>query len=295
MIDWLTAVERLEGAYSPHTLRSYRTDFRCFVDWCCVNDESPLPATPALVARYIDAEAPRLKPATLKRRLCGIRKIHRLHGHPDPTDDLEVDLAFRRVRRLKPSRPDQAFGVTAELRDRLLAACHDDIGGLRDQVAIAVGFDMLCRRGELVALSIEDMTADETARYSVLVRRAKNDPDGAGRVAKLSSRASALVREWLERTGISSGPLLRAVYGGHVKDHHLQPITVGRILKKVAGRIELEEGKRRKVRGHSLRVGGAQQLTLNGHGLLVIMRAGGWKSMNVVARYIEHLDIDVWG
>lgn len=49
------------------------------------------------------------------------------------------------------------------------------------------------------------------------------------------------------------------------------------------------------MRGHSLRVGGAQQLTLNGHGLLVIMRAGGWKSMNVVARYIEHLDIDVWG
>jgi hypothetical protein len=65
--------------------------------------------------------------------------------------------------------------------------------------------------------------------------------------------------------------------------------------KKVAGRVGLEEEKRRKVRGHSLRVGGAQQLTLDGHGLLVIMRAGGWKSMNVVGRYLEHLDIDVWG
>jgi site-specific recombinase XerD len=103
MIEWQSAVERLEGAYSPHTLRSYRTDFGCFAEWCFAKGETPLPATPALVARHLDAEAPRLKPSTLKRRLCGIRKIHRLHGHPDPTDDLEVDLAFRRVRRLKPS------------------------------------------------------------------------------------------------------------------------------------------------------------------------------------------------
>jgi site-specific recombinase XerD len=295
MVEWQSAVERLEGAYSPHTLRSYRTDFSCFAEWCFAKGETPLPAPPALVARYLDSEASRLKPSTLKRRLCGIRKIHRLHGHPDPTDDLEVDLAFRRVRRLKPSRPDQAFGVTAELRDRLLGACGDDLMGLRDRVAIAVGFDTLCRRGELVAISVEDMTADETGRYTVLVRRAKNDPDGAGRTARLSSRASALVREWLEHTGIISGPLLRAVYQGHVQEHYLQPITVARILKKVAGRVDLEEEKRRKVRGHSLRVGGAQQLTLNGHGLLVVMRAGGWKSMNVVARYVEHLDIDVWG
>ena len=56
----------------------------------------------------------------------------------------------------------------------------------------------------------------------------------------------------------------------------------------------MEEEKSSKVRGHSLRVGGAQQLTLNGYSLLVVMRAGGWKSMTVVARYIEHLDIDVW-
>lgn len=183
------------------------------------------------------------------------------------------------MRRLKPSRPDPAFGVTAELRDRLLGACGDDLMGLRDRVAITVGFDTLCPRGELVSISVEDMTADETDRYTVLVRRAKNDPDGAGRTARLSSGTSTLVREWLERIGITSGPLLRAVFQGHLKVDYLQLITVARILKKVAGRINLEEEKLRKLRGHSLRVGGAQQLTLNGHGLLVIMRAGGWKSM----------------
>jgi site-specific recombinase XerD len=294
MSDWLRALERLEGAYSPHTLRSYRSDFACFANWSLAHGESPLPASSALVAQYLDTEASRLKPGTLKRRLCGIRKIHRLTDHPDPTDAVEVDLAFRRARRLKPARPDQALGLTSALKDKLLAACSPDLAGLRDQVAIAVGFDTLCRRGELVTINIEDLTLNSLGRYDVLVRRAKNDPEGAGRTAKLSSKTTALVQLWLSRTGLTSGPLLRGVYQGHVQAAHLQPLTIARILKGASLKAGFEEEKRRKVRGHSLRVGGAQQLTLNGHNLLVIMRAGGWKSMNVVARYIEHLDIDVW-
>jgi len=41
-------------------------------------------------------------------------------------------------------------------------------------------------------------------------------------------------------------------------------------------------------------VGAAQQLTRNGVQLLPIMRAGGWRSVNVVAQYIENVDINVW-
>ncbi len=50
-----------------------------------------------------------------------------------------------------------------------------------------------------------------------------------------------------------------------------------------------------RISGHSLRVGAAQQLTINGLGILQIMRAGGWRSMSVVARYVENVDLDVWG
>jgi site-specific recombinase XerD len=251
MSEWHKALERLRGAYSPHTLRSYLSDFGCFANWSLARGETPLPATPDLVARYLDAEASRLKPSTLKRRLCGIRKIHRLTDHPDPTDDVEVDLAFRRVRRLKPSRPDQALGLTSALKDKLLAACSDDLVGLRDQVAIAVGFDTLCRRGELVTINIEDLALNEKGRYDVLVRRAKNDPEGAGRTAKLSSNTSAIVQRWIDSTGLTSGPLLRGVYQEHAQAAHLQPLTIARILKGASLKAGFEEEKRRKVRGHS--------------------------------------------
>lgn len=43
--------------------------------------------------------------------------------------------------------------------------------------------------------------------------------------------------------------------------------------------------------GHSMRVGAAQDMVVAGMGLLPIMKTGGWKSANVVARYVQNVDI----
>lgn len=148
--------------------------------------------------------------------------------------------------------------------------------------------------GELVALSIEDFSPTADGRYTVLVRRAKNDPEGAGRTAKLSEASSDLFSQWIKEAGISRGPLLRRVYGNRVRALYLEPLTVGRVLKKLCERAGIDVVTTERVSGHSLRVGAAQQLTINGFVLPQIMRAGGWKSVNVVARYIENVDLDVW-
>lgn len=291
---WRKHIDRLDGAFSDQTLRSYRSDFELIAAWCRKRRVPFLPATSETVAAYIEAERMRLKPGTLKRRLAAIRKLHHLAGEGDPTRDADVDLAMRRASRSQPSRPQQAQGITAERRDRLLAQCTDDLIGLRDKVLVSVGFDTLCRRGELVALSVNDLTKREDGRYSVLIRRAKNDPGGAGRTAQLSTRSSQLVDEWLAATGATGGPLLRPVYRSRALVLYLEPLTIGRVLKKLSNRAELQTDGQSKVSGHSLRVGAAQQLVLNGRGILQVMRAGGWRSMNVVARYVENVDLDVW-
>lgn len=36
------------------------------------------------------------------------------------------------------------LGITAAIRDRLLAACGTDLAGLRNRAMIAMGFDALC-------------------------------------------------------------------------------------------------------------------------------------------------------
>jgi len=291
---WLKYVDRLDGAFSDHTLRSYRSDFGMFAIWCRAHRVPFLPATSDTIAAYIEDERARLKPATLKRRLAAIRKLHFLAGKGDPTRDADVDLAMRRARRAQPSRPQQALGITAEKRDRLLAQCTNDLIGLRDKVLVSVGFDTLCRRGELVALSVTDLTKRDDGRYNVLIRRAKNDPEGAGRTAHLSTRATELVDQWLAAIGADRGPLLRPVYQTHALPLYLEPVTIGRVLKKLSKRADIQTQGPVKVSGHSLRVGAAQQLVLNGRGILQVMRAGGWRSMSVVARYVENVDLDVW-
>lgn len=43
-----------------------------------------------------------------------------------------------------------------------------------------------------------------------------------------------------------------------------------------------------------MRVGAAQDLNRRGFDILTIMRAGGWRSANVVARYIENSGLTIW-
>ncbi len=293
-IDWQAALARLDGAYSPQTVRSYRADFAAFEAWCRGRKLPALPAAVATVAAYLDASAPGLAPATLRRRVAGIRKLHRLSGQIDPTEDEEVELALRRARRQKPARPGQALGLTAGLRDRLIAACTTNLVGLRNRAMIAVGYDMLCRRSELVALRVEDLEMRPSGGANLLVRRSKADQDGNGRIAALSRRTVGLLEDWLSAAGIDSGPMFRPVFGRRVVVRFLHPMAVPRLLKGVAERAGLDAETVRQLSGHSMRVGCAQDLNRNRFDLLTIMRAGGWRSMNVVARYVEKVDLRIW-
>ena len=294
MTDWRQGLEKLEGAYADETLRGYGSDMSQFALWCEGHGLAFLPASAETIVHYIDDEAARLRPSTIKRRLCGISRIHRLLRHEDPTKDDAVYLAMRRARRKKPDRPHQALGVKTDLLDTLIAACTDDLIGLRDEVLLRVGFDTLCRRSELVRLRADDLTLNARGNFSILVRRAKNDQTGQGRTAPLSTKTTECLRRWLDQTSIESGPLFRPVYDHRVIQRFLDPVVVSRVLKKLARRSAAAEDTRTGVSGHSLRVGAAQQLTINGNGILQIMRAGGWRSVAVVARYIENVDLDLW-
>lgn len=294
MSDWQHGLQKLEGAYSDHTLRGYLSDMTQFALWCEKQGLNPLPATPETLVSYIDGEGARLRPSSLKRRLCGVGRIHRLYRHSDPTRDDDVQLSLRRARRKRPGRPRQALGVTAEFRDQLILVCTDDLAGLRDEALLRVGFDTLCRRSELVGLRAEDLTVNVRGNFSILVRRAKNDQTGQGRTAPLSTETTICLRRWLDTTLIKSGPLLRPVYGRRVVSRYLEPVIVSRTLKKLTKRAQMSEEISDSVSGHSLRVGAAQQLTINGNGILQVMRAGGWRSVAVVARYVENVDLDLW-
>ncbi len=120
-LDWRSEFKRLECAYAPATMRSYRADVEAFEIWCGAQGiAQPFPASIETVCRFLEDQGSCRAPSTVQRRLYAIRKVHRLLRLPDPTHDEDINLTFRRVRRANAMRPRQAKGLTHQYLDLFL-------------------------------------------------------------------------------------------------------------------------------------------------------------------------------
>ena len=147
----------------------------------------------------------------------------------------------------------------------------------------------MLRRSELVALQAVDMTIETGGSASLLVRRAKTDPEGGGAMLYLHRDSVRLVRAWLRASGIEAGPLFRSVRKAGTLGGRLHASQVPRIYKAMAERAGLPPRIVRQLSGHSPRVGAAQDMIASGIGIAAIMQAGRWKSPQMVQRYGERL------
>lgn len=292
---WRAAFCRLDGAYAPATLRAYRADVEAFETWClAVGLSSVFPVKPAVLCRFVEYEEQAKAIATIKRRLCAIRLVSQLLGDPDPTCHPEVQLAIRRVARRKVMRPRQAKGLTKSYLDQFQAVQPDTPWGLRNRAMLALGYELLTRRSELVALRTADLSLRCDGTYEVLIRRSKSDQVGAGRIAFTSVATAHLVQDWLSWRGDQISPLFCPIYQGHPVDRSLEPGFVKSLVKEAAKAAGLSSSDIARFSGHSMRVGAAQDLLQRGVDTAAIMRAGGWKSVNVLARYLEKAEHNVW-
>ena len=276
-------------------MRSYRADVEAFEHWCSGNGiTKPFPATVETVCEFLEDQGRSKAPSTVRRRLYAIRKVHCLLRLPDPTHDEDINLAMRKVRRQKPIRPRQAKGLTRNYLDRFLESEPDTPWGLRNRAMLALGYELMTRRSELIALHNQDVTERRDGTLRVLIRRSKADPYGQGRIAFTSKRTADLLRDWLEYRGPEIEWLFCPIYQSKVIDRCLETTTVRRVIKEAAQRCGLRADQVASFSGHSMRVGAAQDLLKRGFDTAAIIRAGGWKSVNVLARYLEKAEHNVW-
>jgi integrase/recombinase XerD len=292
--DWRAEFKRLDGAFAPATIKSYLTDVRLFVEWCQDRGLSALPAEIDTVCAFLEVEAKALCPSSVRRRLYAIRKIHRLLRLPDPTWDEAISITLRRIRRAKLNRPKQAKGMTRDYLERCLNAQPDDPWGLRNRAMISLGYDLLTRRSELVALRSGDIEIRGDGTLRAIIRRSKSDPFGLGRIGFSSRRSADLVSEWLAWRGEMIDPLFCGIYQGKPINRPLGTTKVKLIIKEAVAAAGLPPEDVAAFSGHSLRVGAAQDLLCDGFDTAAIMRAGGWKSVNVLGRYLELAEHNVW-
>ncbi len=159
----------------------------------------------------------------------------------------------------------------------------------RNRALLAVAYDAMLRRAELVSLQVPDLLGEVRGDGSLLVRRSKTDCEGRGEIVWVGRDTVRLVRVWLGRAGIAEGMLFRSVTKGGRIGERLHPCQVPRIFKAMAREAGLPEGVVGGLSGHSARVGAAQDMVAAGIELPAILHAGRWKSTAMVNRYGERL------
>ncbi len=282
-------VRAARGAFSSSTERALRSDLAIYAEWCAERGERALPATPETIAAFVDAKAEMRAPATVRRYVTSLAIAHRAMGLEKTVKSPPVQLALKRMHRKKGRRQDQATGLTWPLRQRLMEAAGDRLLDDRNRALLAVAYDAMLRRAELVSLQVPDLLEELQGDGSLLVRRSKTDCEGRGEVVWVGRDTVRLVRAWLDRAGIAEGMLFRSVGKGGRVGERLHPCQVPRILKAMAREAGLPEGVAGGLSGHSARVGAAQDMVAAGIELPAILHAGRWKSTAMVNRYGERL------
>ena len=286
MIDIL--MSQFEGAFAENTLRAYRADFKVFSTWCNAHDIDPLNASPDDLATFVELEAEQRSTATIRRRIASISSLLKLNNYPDPTRAPEVILALKRIHRQKGRAQKQAYPLTKDILNKLLAVTTDDLIGARDRVMLLLGYNTMRRRSELCNFRFEDIESLPLGRTAIRLRFSKTDQFGEGKLLPLSPEVIAAIKDWRQTSGVETGRILREVTKKGSIKQHMRPGSISIRLKvlQLNARLDLPEA----LSGHSFRVGAAIDLLEAGESLEKIMLRGGWQSDATTLRYLRN-----WG
>ena len=278
--------EAARGAFAPNTERAIRADTAIFSGWCLDAGVPSLPAAPEDLVRFVDAMCLTRRPATVRRYVSSISHMHRAAELPNPALHNLVQLALRRMNRSQGREQRQAEAMTRRLIDRMLDAAGATVRDARNRALLAVAYDTLGRRSELVAMQLQDVAIGAEGHGTVTIRRGKTDQEGVGSERYLAPDTSRLIMVWLDKARILDGTLFRAVLRWGRIGGALDAGDVARVFKGMAAAAGVPADQVARISAHSSRIGAAQDMAASDRiELPAIMQAGGWKSPQMVALY----------
>ena len=157
-----------QKATAAATLRAYKADWTHFAKWCDAHGFVPVPAEPATVGAYLASLADSHAPATIRRRLAALGKMHRFNdlawnpAHRDIQGPLQGALRTH-------ARPVQkAAALTLPMLRQLLATCDQSARGRRDRALLVFGSTGALRRSEL---NIVNMLSTSRSHAQIAVEK----------------------------------------------------------------------------------------------------------------------------
>jgi len=282
----------LEGAYAPNTIRSYKSDYMHYSNWCQKYHYDPLNINEDQFANYILEMGGILSIATIQRRMSNLSNIFNLIKSDNPTKDPVVILTFKKIRRKFGKPQKQAAPLTYDILTKLKDACSDDIVGMRNKLLLQLGYETMRRRSEICQFKFEDLQYLGNCKHALLLRHSKTDQYNQGKIIPISGELSNMILRWSLAINQDSGYILRSFKRNLSTRLSFTPASINHILKNLQKQADLNQIG--ELSGHSFRVGAALDLLDKNIPLEKIMLKGGWKSETSAMRYLQNWNDDNW-
>ena len=274
---------------SENTIRSYQSALRYWAAWFglrfgqAISVPVPVPAVIQFIVDHaqrktadgLESELPQgidqalvaggykagLGPpalATLAHRVSVLSKVHQLKALPNPCRNPKVRELLAKTRRAYAKRgvvQDKKAALTREPLEALLDTCDDSLRGARDRALLLFAWASGGRRrSEVTAATTDNVRKIAPRTYVFTLRHSKTNQSGADlqdNDKPIVGRAADALADWLQRSGIQSGPIFRRIRRGDQVAEPLSPAAVRDIVKRHAALAGLDED----FSAHSLRSG----------------------------------------
>nr|WP_086940115.1 tyrosine-type recombinase/integrase [Thaumasiovibrio occultus] len=265
----------LAAEYSARSIVSIKRDWEHFCDFGFQAGINVLPATTDTLIRFIDRMARERKYATLRRYVISINRVHQLCSLPQPGNSSQVDLVMAKFRIDKKDDHIQADAFRRHHLDKLQLQLgqSERLKDIRDLAIWTLMFECMIKRGELLALDVQDFDYD--------AKLLTFDDEQF----QLSDDCNERLQTWISAGALVSGPLFRAIdRHGNVSEPPIDPSGIYRVFRRANEELGLP--KHVKFSGQSPRVGAAKDLSEEGSSINEIQHAGRWRSAAMPAQYL---------
>lgn len=225
------------------------------------------------------------KIATVKRRVASLSVFLDRKKWPNPCRNKSLRDLFEKLTKKYGSSKSPGKAITLDVLDDFLATCTDKLIDKRDKAVLLFAWASGGRRrSEVTSATIENLVERPDGNFLYLIDRSKTDQSGEGHHVPIKGRAAWALKEWLKASGVTEGPIFRAVSKSGDVGKGLSPIDVHRIVRrraKLAGYDETAYG------AHSLRSGFVTEGGMQGKSLGDIMAMTTHRSVNTAMRYYK--------
>ena len=255
------AAALVRDSYAANTRMAYAGALRALETWL-----GDTPLSDASLANYLGfLDSAGAAPATARMVVAAVKARSKLDSSPSPVGGAAT-LALKGFAR--GGRSDRGRGQAPALTADQIADIAN-AASPRDKALVLVMFQACLRRSEASRLVWGDITpAVMGDAYRVRVRRSKTNQDGKPDNRLVKGHAAKALDAIRPGSPDDAAP----VFG-------LSAASVGRCFKAAAAKVGIT------ATAHSLRVAYASELTRRGASTTMIMRAGGWRTAEMVSHY----------